>query len=91
MPTIDGFFSLFKKGTRGVYHSVSVKWFQGYLNEYTCRYNPRDKRGSMFLDLLSASRVEFANGDVGHHAPTTPGCTQTLRSQRATKGESQSC
>jgi hypothetical protein len=26
---------------RGVYHSVSKKWLQGYLNEYACRYNHR--------------------------------------------------
>jgi len=26
----------FKNGVRGVYHSVSVKCWQGYLNEYTC-------------------------------------------------------
>jgi transposase len=53
--TIEGFFSLFKNGVRGVYHSVSVKWLQGYLNEYTWRYNRRDSGRSMFLDLLEAS------------------------------------
>jgi len=57
--TIEGFFSLFKNGVRGVYHSVSVKWLQGYLNEYTWRYNRRDNGRAMFLDLIeaSASRV----------------------------------
>jgi transposase len=53
--TIEGFFSLFKNGVRGVYHSVSVKWLQGYLNEYTWRYNRRDNGRAMFLDLLAAS------------------------------------
>jgi transposase len=52
--TIEGFFSLFKNGVRGVYHSVSVKWLQGYLNEYTWRYNRRDNERAMFLDLLDA-------------------------------------
>jgi transposase len=57
--TIEGFFSLFKNGVRGVYHSVSPKYLQGYLNEYTWRYNRRDNGRAMFLDLLaeSASRV----------------------------------
>ncbi len=50
--TIDGFFSLFKNGVRGVYHSVSKKWLQGYVNEYAWRYNHRDDRESMFRLLL---------------------------------------
>jgi transposase-like protein len=53
--TIEGFFSLFKNGVRGVYHSVSPKWLQGYLNEYTWRYNRRDNGRAMFLELLAAS------------------------------------
>jgi hypothetical protein len=38
---------------------VSTKWLQGYLNEYTWRYNRRDNGRAMFLDLLaeSASRT----------------------------------
>lgn len=32
--TIQGFFVLFETGVRGVYHSISKKWLQGYLNEY---------------------------------------------------------
>ena len=50
--TIEGFFSLFKNGVRGVYHSVSPKYLQGYLNEYVWRYNRRDNGRAMFLDLL---------------------------------------
>jgi len=34
---------------------VSPKWLQGYLNEYTWRYNRRDNGRAMFLDLLAAS------------------------------------
>ena len=50
--TIEGFFGLTKNGIRGVYHSVSKKWLQGYLNEYAWRYNRRDNSGSMFHELL---------------------------------------
>ena len=50
--TIEGFWSLFKNGIRGVYHSVSAKHLQGYLNEYVWRYNHRDDDAAMFLHLL---------------------------------------
>jgi transposase len=40
--TIEGFFSLLKSGIRGVYHSVSAKWLQSYLDEYAWRYNHRE-------------------------------------------------
>jgi hypothetical protein len=51
--TIEGFFSLVKNGIRGVYHSVSKKWLQGYLNEYAWRYNHRDDPCAMFRLLLN--------------------------------------
>lgn len=50
--TIEGFFSLVKNGIRGVYHVVSAKWLQGYLNEYAWRYNHRDDERAMFELLL---------------------------------------
>lgn len=50
--TIEGFFSLAKNGIRGVYHSVSRKWLQGYLNEYAWRYNHRTGKRSQFELLL---------------------------------------
>jgi transposase-like protein len=51
--TIEGFFSLVKNGLRGVYHSVSKKHLQGYLNEYAWRYNHRAGDHSQFELLLS--------------------------------------
>ncbi len=50
--TIEGFWSLVKRGIGGVYHSVSAKHLQGYLNEYAWRYNHRNERRSMFRSLL---------------------------------------
>ncbi|MCH7824380.1 MAG: IS1595 family transposase [Acidobacteria bacterium] len=50
--TIEGFWSLVKRGIGGVYHSVSAKHLQGYLNEYAWRYNQRNERRSMFRTLL---------------------------------------
>jgi transposase-like protein len=51
--TIEGFFGLFKNGIRGVYHSVSQKWLQGYVNEYVWRYNRRRDDVPMFDQLLA--------------------------------------
>lgn len=39
--TIEGFWALMKNGIRGVYHDVSHKWLQGYVDEYVFRYNHR--------------------------------------------------
>jgi len=50
--TIEGFFGLFKNGIRGVYHSVSAKWLQTYINEYTWRYNHRDDDRAQYRTLL---------------------------------------
>ena len=53
--TIDGFWSLVKRGIGGVYHSVSKKQLQGYLNEYAWRYNHRDDARAKFETLLLRS------------------------------------
>jgi transposase-like protein len=50
--TIEGFWALVKGGLRGVYHAVSAKHLQGYLNEFAWRYNHRDDGQAMFLTLL---------------------------------------
>jgi transposase-like protein len=38
--SIEGFFGLLKNGIRGVYHSVSTKHLQSYLDEYAFRLQP---------------------------------------------------
>jgi len=50
--TIEGFWSLVKRGIGGVYHAVSAKHLQSYLNEYAWRYNHRDGGKMMFEVLL---------------------------------------
>ena len=50
--TIEGFWSLVKRGIGGVYHSVSAKHLQGYLNEYAWRYNQRSDERAQFEALL---------------------------------------
>jgi transposase-like protein len=52
--TIEGWFGNVKPSIRGTYRKVSHKWLQGYLNEFTWRYNLRDQRDpSMFAELLA--------------------------------------
>ena len=50
--TIEGFWSLVKRGLGGTHHAVSAKYLQGYLNEYAWRYNRRKDRRAMFEQLL---------------------------------------
>jgi transposase len=50
--TIEGFWSLVQNGIRGVYHSVSKKYLQTYLDEYAFRYNRRDLGNLLFLAIL---------------------------------------
>lgn len=50
--TIEGFWSLVKRGIGGVYHQVSKKYLQTYLDEYSWRYNRRDQGNLLFTSLL---------------------------------------
>jgi hypothetical protein len=50
--TIEGFWSLLRRGIGGVYHSVSTKHLQSYLDEYTFRYNERGSERGMFRTFL---------------------------------------
>lgn len=51
--TIEGFWSLVKRGITGVYHSVSPQYLQSYLNEYAFRYNHRKEDAPMFKIILN--------------------------------------
>jgi transposase len=51
--TVEGFWSLIKRGIGGVYHSVSQKYLQTYLDEYTFRYNRRNQGNLLFKSILA--------------------------------------
>lgn len=51
--TIEGFWSLIKRGIDGANHSVSHKYLQTYLDSYSFRWNHRDDDQSMFVTLLN--------------------------------------
>jgi transposase len=50
--TIEGFWSLIKRGIGGTHHSVSEKFLQDYLDEYAFRYNRRNVMRPMFKQIL---------------------------------------
>lgn len=61
--TIEGFFSLLQRGISGVYHGVSTRWLQSYLDEYTFRYNNRMATGRGMFDAF-LSRIEKASPET---------------------------
>jgi transposase len=60
--TIEGFWSLLKRGIEGVYHSVSAKWLQSYCNEYAFRYNRRFSSRPMFIHFLNQIQKNLPGG-----------------------------
>jgi len=56
--TIEGFWSLTKNGIRGVYHNVSAKYLQQYLNEYAFRFNRRKSLGRRNMFEAFTGRIK---------------------------------
>jgi transposase-like protein len=51
--TIEGFWSIFKRGTIGVYQKTSKKHLQKYVNEFVWRYNMRNhSQGFQYFSFL---------------------------------------
>ncbi len=57
---IEGFWSLVKRGIGGVYHNVSAKFLQTYLDEYAFRFNRRDT-GNLLFKLILARVSQLAS------------------------------
>lgn len=54
--TIENFWSVLKRGLYGIYHQVSDKHLERYLNEFAARYNARDTNSfERFEDFLAKS------------------------------------
>jgi transposase len=56
--TIDGFWSLVKRGIKGVYYQVGLPYLQSYLNEYAFRYNRRKVMRPMFSLLAERTVIQ---------------------------------
>jgi transposase len=56
--TIDGFWSLVKRGIHGVYYQVGAQYLQSYLNEYAFRYNRRKVMYPMFRLLAERTTMQ---------------------------------
>jgi transposase-like protein len=51
--TVEGYFGLFKRMLIGIYHQVSTKHLQRYVDEHNFRYNSRKQRdGERFYEAL---------------------------------------
>jgi hypothetical protein len=70
--TIEGFWALLKGGIGGgVYHSVSTKHLQSYVDDYVLRYNNRDAEGrGMFTAFLDRVEATASARPVGDETPS---------------------
>lgn len=57
--TIEGEWSLFKRGVVGIYHKRSTKHLQRFLNESTARANTRKIGEGQSVDLLLGASKEI--------------------------------
>lgn len=70
--TIEGFYSIFKRGMRGVYQHCSSKHLHRYMAEYDFRYNHRSalgvedkERTDALLSGISGKRLTYRPADQG--------------------------
>jgi transposase-like protein len=63
--TVEGFFSLVKRGIVGTFHHVSKRHLQRYLNEFDFRYNARSvddgSRTLLAIKGVSGKRLMYRN------------------------------
>ena len=69
--TIEGFFSILKRGIYGVYHHVSEAHLKRYLVEFDYRYNNRDisdtERAQKALEGIRGKRLMYRRPDEASH------------------------
>lgn len=67
--TVEGYFSILKRGITGVYHHVSQKHLHRYLAEFDFRYSSRKttdfERASLALMGIQGKRLTYRRADAG--------------------------
>ena len=62
---IEGYWSILKRGFHGVYHQVSPKHLQRYLDEYAYRYNSRKETSvdkfAVAISSVIKARITYQN------------------------------
>ncbi len=92
--TIEGYFSILKRGIYGVYHHVGDAHLKRYLAEFDFRYNYRTKLAS-----TTAAHRRSGKGIVGKRltyrrtgrAPRTLQAVHARRSRAAGRSDSREC
>lgn len=59
--TLEGFWSLFKRGIVGQYHQVSVKYLDRYIDEFCFRYNNRNMDSIIVFNMVLSKSVNMHN------------------------------
>jgi hypothetical protein len=66
--TVEGFFSLLKRGVYGTFHHVSKQHLHRYLNEFDFRYNARDtsdgERAELAVKGVVGKRLMYRDSSV---------------------------
>lgn len=61
--TIEGYFSILKRGINGVYHHVGKQHLHRYLNEFDFRYNSRNftdgDRSLLAIRKVTGERLKY--------------------------------
>ena len=62
--TVEGYFSLLKRGLTGTYHHMSQRHLHRYLDEFNFRYNAR-KEDDATRNFLAVKRSEGKRCSIG--------------------------
>ena len=55
--TVESFWAIVKRAVYVIYHHISLKYMQSYINEFSFRYNYRDIDSSFDMVLKNAILV----------------------------------